>query len=150
MCYGQALSCGASSEIVLPFCHNLPMCGRYRLSRRKQIIEEHFGAISGEEDWSPRYNIAPTQPVAVIRQHPKEPIRELSLMCWGLTPRWAKDSSAAWFPNLVQCSQNVLPEATTRIRNPLHLHRWFHRLEELTHLTPAVSASAAGQRERIW
>jgi GNAT superfamily N-acetyltransferase len=44
------------------------MCGRYRLSRRKQIIEEHFDAISGEEDWNPRYNIAPTQPVAVIRQ----------------------------------------------------------------------------------
>ena len=61
----------------------------------KQIIEEHFDAISGEEDWSQRYNIAPTQPVAVIRQNPKEPTRELSRMRWGLIPRWAKDSSAA-------------------------------------------------------
>jgi putative SOS response-associated peptidase YedK len=51
--------------------------------------------FSGEEDWSPRYNIAPTQPVPVIRQNPKEPIRELSLMCWGLIPSWAKDASAA-------------------------------------------------------
>ena len=59
------------------------MCGRCKLSRRKQIIEEHFDAISGKEDWSPRYNIAPTQPVAVIRQNPKEPTRELSLMRWG-------------------------------------------------------------------
>jgi hypothetical protein len=72
-----------------------PSCARCKLSRRKQIIEEHFGAISGEEDWSPRYNIASTQPVAVIRQNPKEPTRELSLMRWGLIPRWAKDSSAA-------------------------------------------------------
>jgi putative SOS response-associated peptidase YedK len=71
------------------------MCGRYRLSRRKQIIEEHFDALSGEEDWSPRYNVAPTQPIPVIRQHPKEPVRELSLMRWGLIPSWAKDSSAA-------------------------------------------------------
>jgi putative SOS response-associated peptidase YedK len=71
------------------------MCGRYRLSRRKQIIEEHFDAVSGEEDWSPRYNVAPTQPVPVIRQHPKEPIRQLSLMRWGLIPSWAKDSSVA-------------------------------------------------------
>ncbi len=71
------------------------MCGRYRLSRRKQIIEEHFDAISGEEDWGPRYNIAPTQPVVVIRQHPKKPIRELSLMRWGLVPSWAKDLSGA-------------------------------------------------------
>jgi putative SOS response-associated peptidase YedK len=69
------------------------MCGRYRLSRRKQIIEEHFDTVSGEEDWSLRYNIAPTQPVPVIRQNPKEPVRQLSLMKWGLIPSWAKDSS---------------------------------------------------------
>ena len=70
------------------------MCGRYRLSRRKQLVEEYFDA-TGEEDWSPRYNIAPTQPVSVIRQNPKEPVRELSLMRWGLIPSWAKDSSGA-------------------------------------------------------
>jgi putative SOS response-associated peptidase YedK len=71
------------------------MCGRYRLSRRKQIIEEHFDSVSGEEDWTPRYNIAPTQPVPVIRQNPKEPRRELSLMRWGFIPSWAKDASIA-------------------------------------------------------
>ncbi len=72
------------------------MCGRYRLSRRKQILEEHFASVSEENDeWSPRYNIAPTQPVPVIRQNPKEPVRELSLLRWGLIPSWAKDSSVA-------------------------------------------------------
>src|SRR5271155_3388039 len=71
------------------------MCGRYRLSRRKQVIEEYFDAVPGEEDWTPRYTIAPTQPVPVIRQHPKEPRRELSLVRWGLIPSWAKDSSGA-------------------------------------------------------
>src|SRR6202047_2908820 len=71
------------------------MCGRYRLSRRKQIIEEHFDAVSSEEDWSPRFNIAPTHSVPVILQNPKEPVWELSLMRWGLIPSWAKDSSAA-------------------------------------------------------
>ena len=76
-------------------CHNLSLCGRYRLSRRKQLVEEHFDSVSGEEDWVPRYNIAPTQSVPVIRQNPKEPIRELSLMRWGLIPSWAKDPSAA-------------------------------------------------------
>jgi putative SOS response-associated peptidase YedK len=54
------------------------------LSRRKQIVEEYFSTASGDEDWSPRYNVAPTQPVPVIRQNPKEPIREMSLMRWGL------------------------------------------------------------------
>jgi len=81
--------------VILPICHNLPMCGRYKLSRRKQVVEEYFDAASSEEDWSPRYNVAPTQPIPVIRQHPKEPIRELSLMRWGLIPSWAKDASGA-------------------------------------------------------
>jgi putative SOS response-associated peptidase YedK len=43
--------------------YNLLMCGRYRLSRRKQLVEEYFDAGSDESDWTPRYNIAPTQPV---------------------------------------------------------------------------------------
>jgi putative SOS response-associated peptidase YedK len=71
------------------------MCGRYRLSRRKQIIEEHFDTSPWDADWEPRYNIAPTQPVPVVRQHPKEPVRQLSLMKWGLIPHWAKDASGA-------------------------------------------------------
>jgi putative SOS response-associated peptidase YedK len=71
------------------------MCGRYRLSRRKQIVGEYFDSAPWEEDWNPRYNIAPTQPVPVIRQNPKEPIRELSLMRWGLIPSWARDASVA-------------------------------------------------------
>ena len=71
------------------------MCGRYRLSRRKQLVEDYFDCGSDIPDWAPRYNIAPTQPVPVIRQHPKEPVRELSLMRWGLIPSWAKDPSGA-------------------------------------------------------
>jgi putative SOS response-associated peptidase YedK len=71
------------------------MCGRYKLSRRKQVVEEYFDCTSDEPDWSPRYNIAPTQPIPVIRQNPKEPVRELSLMRWGLIPSWARDPSVA-------------------------------------------------------
>jgi putative SOS response-associated peptidase YedK len=71
------------------------MCGRYRLSRRKQLIEEQFDTADWQDDWSPRYNIGPTQPVPIIRQHPKEPVRELSLMRWGLIPHWAKEPSIA-------------------------------------------------------
>jgi putative SOS response-associated peptidase YedK len=71
------------------------MCGRYRLSRSKHIIEEHFDSVSGEEDWSPRYNIAPTQPVPIVRQNPKERVRQMSLVRWGLIPSWAKDMSGS-------------------------------------------------------
>jgi putative SOS response-associated peptidase YedK len=71
------------------------MCGRFRLSRRKQVLMEHFDAISDESEWEPRYNIAPTQVATVIRQHPVEPTRKLSMLRWGLIPSWAKDSSTA-------------------------------------------------------
>jgi putative SOS response-associated peptidase YedK len=71
------------------------MCGRYRLSRRKQIIEEYFDTAPWDDDWSPRFNIAPTQPVPVIRQHPKEPVRQATTMRWGLIPNWAKEPSIA-------------------------------------------------------
>ena len=71
------------------------MCGRYRLSRRKQLVEEYFDVSSDTDDWNPRFNIAPTQSVPVVRQHPKEPRRDLSLMRWGLVPSWAKDASGA-------------------------------------------------------
>jgi putative SOS response-associated peptidase YedK len=71
------------------------MCGRYRLSRRKELVEEYFDCTSEEQDWKPRYNIAPTQSVPVIRQNPEKPVRGLSLMRWGLIPSWAKDDSAA-------------------------------------------------------
>jgi len=58
-------------------------------------IDEHFDSISGEEDWTPRYNIAPTQPIPIIRQNSKEPVRQLSLVRWGLIPSWSKDMSGA-------------------------------------------------------
>ena len=47
------------------FGHTGGMCGRYRLSRRKQIIEDHFATDPDEVVWAPRYNIAPTQFVPV-------------------------------------------------------------------------------------
>jgi putative SOS response-associated peptidase YedK len=71
------------------------MCGRYRQSRRKQILEEHFLADWDELEWHPRYNIAPTQPIPIIRQNPKESVRKISLARWGLIPSWSKDSSSA-------------------------------------------------------
>ncbi|MBZ5616986.1 MAG: SOS response-associated peptidase [Acidobacteriia bacterium] len=67
-------------------CNNFLMCGRYRLSRRKQVVEEYFDTAPVEHDWNPRYNIAPTQNVPIIRQNPKEPVREMSFVRWGLIP----------------------------------------------------------------
>jgi putative SOS response-associated peptidase YedK len=68
------------------------MCGRYRLTAKERYLRDHFG-LDEDPPWSPRWNIAPTQPVAVIRQNPSEPTRTFSLLRWGLIPYWAKDPS---------------------------------------------------------
>jgi putative SOS response-associated peptidase YedK len=96
------------------------VCGRYRLSRRKQVIEEYFDVTSDLEDWTPRYNIAPTQHVPVIRQHPKEPRRDLSLLRWGLIPSWAKDPSAA--ANMIN-ARSETAGTLPAFRDPLRLRR---------------------------
>ena len=71
------------------------MCGRYRLSRRKQMIQEYFDTAD-EVDWEPRYNVAPSQPVGIVRQDRTKPERHFSLARWGLIPYWAKDASIGY------------------------------------------------------
>lgn len=66
------------------------MCGRFTLWTTPADMVEIFQLLRLPE-LSPRYNIAPTQPVAVVRQ--TESARELSLMRWGLIPSWAKEAA---------------------------------------------------------
>jgi putative SOS response-associated peptidase YedK len=64
------------------------MCGRFTLRTPAVDLVEIFQLLHMPE-LTPRYNIAPTQPVAVVRQEGKQ--RELSLLHWGLIPSWSKD-----------------------------------------------------------
>jgi putative SOS response-associated peptidase YedK len=68
------------------------MCGRYRLTAKERYLRDRFG-LDEDPSWAPRWNIAPTQQVAIIRQNPTEPRRTFSRARWGLIPYWAKDSS---------------------------------------------------------
>ena len=95
------------------------MCGRYRLSRRKQLIEEYFDTVSDEPEWTPRYNIAPTQAVPVIRQNPTEPQREMALMRWGLIPSWAKSLSGPPMINARSETAATMPS----FRDPMRFRR---------------------------
>jgi putative SOS response-associated peptidase YedK len=68
------------------------MCGRYRLTAKERYLRAHFG-LDEDPPWSPRWNIAPTQQVPVVRQDRKEPKRTFGLVRWGLVPYWAKKPS---------------------------------------------------------
>ena len=68
-----------------------PMCGRFTLRTSPAQLAEIFALLRAPE-LKPRYNIAPTQPVAVVRA--QDGGRQLSLMHWGLIPSWSRDPSA--------------------------------------------------------
>ncbi|NGP52563.1 SOS response-associated peptidase [Thioalkalivibrio sp. XN8] len=77
------------------------MCGRYALYTPIEAVARLFGVSElHAHDLDPRYNIAPTQEVPIVRRSPypvaesgAEPARELALARWGLVPFWAKDPS---------------------------------------------------------
>jgi putative SOS response-associated peptidase YedK len=96
------------------------MCGRYRLSRRKEALAEHFGVDLDDLDWEPRYNIAPAQQVPVIRSDDRGPTLRASLMRWGLIPSWATD------PNIGARTINARSETAASkpsFREPLRKQR---------------------------
>ena len=71
------------------------MCGRFTLRSSPQAVAEAFG-LAAALDLLPRFNIAPGQPVAVVRHEPRAEGRELALLRWGLIPAWADDPSIGY------------------------------------------------------
>lgn len=67
------------------------MCGRYTLISAPQAIRALF-RYAEQPNFPPRYNIAPTQPIAVVRLTNRQ--RQVVLMRWGLLPSWVKDPKA--------------------------------------------------------
>jgi putative SOS response-associated peptidase YedK len=66
------------------------MCGRFTQTASPEVIAQQFN-ITNPPLFTPRYNIAPSQPIAAIRIDPDTSTRELVMLRWGLIPSWAKD-----------------------------------------------------------
>jgi putative SOS response-associated peptidase YedK len=66
------------------------MCGRFTMTVDPAQLRDAFPWLDIREDWGPRYNIAPTQPVAVVANRGDN---RLDFFRWGLIPSWAKDPS---------------------------------------------------------
>ena len=64
------------------------MCGRYAITTAPEAIRQLFGYLE-QPNFPPRYNVAPTQPVPIVRM--VEGKRQLALVRWGLIPAWVKD-----------------------------------------------------------
>ena len=68
------------------------MCGRFSLGVNLDDLIEAFPDFTFPPELSPRYNIAPTQDVAVV---PNNTDKHVELFHWGLIPSWAKDPKSA-------------------------------------------------------
>jgi len=90
------------------------MCGRFTLRTPLALLAQRFlfelhsaeasaaalsAAAGTAQDESyltqARYNIAPTQPIAAVRQREHQGQREFAWLRWGLIPSWAKDTKIA-------------------------------------------------------
>jgi putative SOS response-associated peptidase YedK len=71
------------------------MCGRYTLRAPLDALAVQFEAIPAPGlQLDLRYNIAPTQPVPVVRIHDVH--RQIIKMHWGLIPSWSKEPKASY------------------------------------------------------
>ena len=64
------------------------MCGRYAVTSAPEAIRTLFG-YAEQPDFPPRYNVAPTQPIAIVRM--VDGRRQFALVRWGLLPSWVQD-----------------------------------------------------------
>ncbi len=64
------------------------MCGRFTLRTPAAILKDYFG-LAELPTLTPRYNIAPSQPVGIVRTESAD--RRWRTARWGLVPAWADD-----------------------------------------------------------
>jgi putative SOS response-associated peptidase YedK len=67
------------------------MCGRYLITSTPEAMRALFKYLE-QPNFPPRYNVAPTQPIPIVRLH--EGQRQFALVRWGLIPAWVKDPKA--------------------------------------------------------
>ena len=86
------------------------MCGRYVIISTPEAIRALFG-YGEQPNFPPRYNVAPTQPIPIVRLNDGK--RSFALKRWGLLPSWVKDPKT--FPLLINArGESVLQKPAFR------------------------------------
>jgi putative SOS response-associated peptidase YedK len=93
------------------------MCGRYTLAIEAIDLMDEFGLEEMPVEWRPRYNVAPSQPAAVITAKAPD---TLEWMRWGLVPSWAKDPAIG--SRLINARSETIDEKPS-FRNAFHRRR---------------------------
>ena len=67
------------------------MCGRYLITTAPEAMRRLF-RYREQPNFPARYNVAPMQPIPIVRLHEGE--RQFALLRWDLIPAWVKDPRA--------------------------------------------------------
>ncbi len=94
------------------------MCGRFALTATPEEVAELF-ELDDIEQFPPRYNIAPTQPVMMVVNGPNG-ARTTQLVRWGLVPSWVKEPEN--FTLLINARSETAIEKPS-FRNPMRHRR---------------------------
>ncbi|MBK9080067.1 MAG: SOS response-associated peptidase [Hyphomicrobium sp.] len=94
------------------------MCSRYSLTSPPEAVS-HLFKCGDRDNFPPRYNIAPTEPVLIVRADAGGK-RELMLVRWGLIPSWVKDPRE--FSTLINARSETAAEKPS-FRGPLRHRR---------------------------
>lgn len=87
------------------------MCGRFALNRTPQQLARHFAADL-PPDLPPRYNVAPSQNIPILRQAGQG--RAFALVHWGLVPSWAKERSFGGYSTINARAETVATKPAFR------------------------------------
>lgn len=82
------------------------MCGRFKLTTPPEELRQYL-RYPEHPNFPPRYNIAPTQPIAAVRAGAEPGERHFVLLRWGLIPPWVKDVAA--FPLIINARAEEAP-----------------------------------------
>jgi putative SOS response-associated peptidase YedK len=131
------------------------MCSRYSLTLPPEAVRSYF-RYDNEAVFPPRYNIAPSQPVAIVRNTPTGG-RKMALVRWGLIPGWVQDPRA--FKMLINARAEPAAEKPSyrRAGGPMALAGIFENwlgadgseIETMAILTVAANAAMSALHDRI-
>jgi putative SOS response-associated peptidase YedK len=82
------------------------MCGRFVVSQKVTDLTEVFDAENDYEDWEPRFSLAPTDTVPIVRERPDsdtgEFVRRLEPAVWNFHPAFMRDSKRPQFNSRIE------------------------------------------------
>lgn len=93
------------------------MCGRFSLTVNEAELNAYFETAGGEAPYISRYNCAPTQMLAIVRN---DSPGKISYHRWGLIPSWAKDPSIG--NKMINAKAETIAEKPS-FRTPLQRRR---------------------------